>query len=203
MPQIGMTLRQKARYQRRSRFAAEHHDPLSPRVLSRACIAGNAGRDFPYDSLVATGVVDRSAWAEVVRELLPITKGKKATLARLLGVDPKTIDLWLDCKVSVSEASVRQVADKTERNAMELLIRVGYYSLREMPFQPVPDEILDEEIAVVLESNLDDQTKAEIIRELERWRAEDRDIQERLAQRDKERRIEQLRQRIDQARRAG
>ncbi len=49
---------------------------------------------------------------------------------------------------------------------------------------------------------LDDQQKMLIIQELEAWRTEDRELQERLAARDKERRIAQLRERIEQAHRA-
>ncbi len=158
---------------------------------------------FRYDALMSSGVVDREKWAKVVAQLIADhTRGKKATFARLVGFDPTTIGHWLRGTVAVSEASVRQVAERTGRNPMGLLIEVGVWSIDELPVRPTEEEI-DEEISMVLDApGLDDQQKMLIIQELEAWRTEDRELQERLAARDKERRIAQLRERIEQAHRA-
>lgn len=64
------------------------------------------------------------------------TGGKKATFARLVGVDPKTIGHWLAGTVDVSEASVRRVATALGRRTLELLVKVGYYSAEEVGAEP-------------------------------------------------------------------
>lgn len=157
---------------------------------------------FPYHRLVATGEVNREEWAKIVRGLLAeFTRGKKATLARMLQKDPKTIDNWLAGAVKVSEESIRNVAELTNRNAMEWLIQVGYYQLGEMPYQPTEEEI-DEEQRRVRDSDLPDDVKADILQQLEEMRAADERLIDEQRERDKQRRMRELAYRIEQARRA-
>lgn len=169
--------------------------------MTRERLPGNPVTGFPYDRFVATGEVNREEWAKIVQELLAeFTRGKKATLARMLGMDPKTIDNWLTCAVKVSEESIRTAASRTGHSAMEWLIRVGYYEVGEMPYQPTSEEI-DEEQRAVLESDLDDETKAEILQQLEEMRAADERLIIEQRERDKQRRMRELTYRIEQARR--
>jgi len=82
--------------------------------------------DSRYDRLVASGVVDRRRWAEVVRQLIGVhANGKKATFAKLVGVDPRTVTDWLGGVYTVRDAMVRQVADRTGESALGLLVEVG------------------------------------------------------------------------------
>lgn len=164
---------------------------------------GNSVTKFPYDRLVATGEVNREEWANIVRALwldfTPDGKNpKKAPFARLLGVDITTLDNWLNCSVNVKEASVRQVADRTENNAMEWLIQVGYYTLDELPDRPqLPNAVVDEEMRAVLDDpTLTDAQKAMILEELDTWRAEDEQVIEVQRDRDKRRRLDRLHARI-------
>lgn len=171
-------------------------------MLARERTPGNSVVGFPYDRLVATGQVNRGEWANIVRELLTkFTKGKKATFARMLGMDPKTIDNWLDGSVKVSEESIRHVAERTGHSAMEWLIQVGYYVVEDLPHQPTDEEI-DEEMRLVLDSDLDDETKAQVLRELDAMRADDERLIVEQRERDKARRLRELAWRIDQARRS-
>lgn len=175
---------------------------MGTRVLTREQAPGNSVSGLPYDRLVATGEVNREEWARIVQEMLAeFTKGKKATLARKLGMDPKTIDNWLSGSVKVSEESIRNAADRTGHNAMEWLIRVGYYQIGELPYQPTEEEI-DEEQRTVLESDLDDETKAEILQQLEDMRTADERLIVEQRERDKQRRMRELSYRIEQARRS-
>jgi hypothetical protein len=157
---------------------------------------------FPYHRVVATGEVNRAEWARIVRGLLAdLTKGKKATLGRLIEKDPKTIDNWLLGSVRVSEESIRDVADRTGNNAMEWLVQVGYYQLGELPYQPTDEEI-DDEQRQVLDSDLDDETKAAILQELDKMRAADERLLDEQRERDRQRRQRELAWRIEQARRS-
>lgn len=198
-----MTDRQQARWEARQRWTLRPErpaDPLSPRVLHRECVTRNSVTDFPYHLLVA-GEVNREAWSAFVREdLLPLTKGKKATLARLLGVDPKTIDLWLQGRVRVSEASVRQVAERTQRRAGDLLVRVGVYTLDDLPAVTLTDEQIDEEQRRVLDTDLDDEQKALILAELDAMRTDDERLLEEQRTRDRQRRQQRIAEMIDRAR---
>lgn len=93
-----------------------------------------------YDALVA-GAVDRAEWAKFIEELLDETpKRNKAALSRRIDFRERTIDRWLRSDVDVAEGSVRQVAERTGRKPMELLIRVGIYSRDEMPEPAIPPE---------------------------------------------------------------
>jgi transcriptional regulator with XRE-family HTH domain len=82
---------------------------------------------------VADRPIDRQAWAQLIASLIASeTRGRKATFARLAGVDPKTIAHWLAGTVEVSEASVRRVATAVGRNPLDLLVSVGYYHPNEL-----------------------------------------------------------------------
>lgn len=154
---------------------------------------------------MATGVVDREKWAGIIRalwrEVTPDGKNpKKAPFARLLGVDPTTVDNWLDRAVDVKEASVRQVADRTGRNAMEWLIEVGYYSVAQMP--RFPDDVIDDEQRYVLDDpSIDDDQKAEILRALEEMRATDEQLLQAQRERDRRNRKAHIDSLIERARR--
>jgi hypothetical protein len=163
---------------------------------------------------VAGAVIDREEWARFVQELLdeeaaPLTEGgrprvhgAKTRFAAKAGLKTsRTVDTWLRREVDVRQASVRDVATGYGRNPVDVLVRVGFLTADQVPARTV-DDVVDEEIAIVLESDLDDVTKAAFIQELEKWRDEDRELQRRLAQRDKERRIANLRERIQQANRS-
>lgn len=116
-----------------------------------------------YHALVA-GAVDRAEWAKFINELLDETpKRNKAALSRRIDFRERTIDRWLRGENDVDEASVRQVAGRTGRKPMELLIRVGIYSHDEMPEPAIPLE--DQWIVDVIQSSpkLDQTTKNRLI----------------------------------------
>lgn len=170
-------------------------------MLTRERITGTPVIGFPYDRLVATGEVDRAEWAKIVQGLLDeFTRGKKATFGRLVGADPKTIDHWLQGKVRVSEESIRNVADKTGRNAMEWLIQVGYYTVDDMPPLPTHEEMDAERRRIIEDDTLDDQQKAYILQEFDRMEEEDERMLAQLRERDRQRRIERLTVLIEQQR---
>ncbi|MEV0805764.1 hypothetical protein [Micromonospora sp. NPDC050200] len=148
------------------------------------------------------GEVDVNEWAKVVRELLDSeTRGKKAPFARAVGVDVRTVSNWLDRAVAVREANVRRVAETFELNPVELLVRVGVLQPADLPYRPTDEEI-DEEQRAVLESDLDDETKAEVLQQLEEMRAADERLIVEQRERDKQRRMRELTYRIEQARRS-
>lgn len=178
MPQRGMGLRQRHRSATRRRS-----DLAGPRIL-RVCGTASPDTDVRYAHVVAGGEVDRVEWARVVRELLAeLTRGKKAPLARLLGFSERTIDRWLLGTVDVNESSIRQVATRSGRPAMELLIRVGFYSRDQLPAPAVPPE--DAWIVEAIEQSnvkLDPAVKARLIAvELERARREREERRRRIA----------------------
>lgn len=147
-----------------------------------------------YDQAVpADRPIDRAAWAELIGELIRTeTAGRKATFARHVGVDPKTISHWLAGTVDVAEASVRRVADALGRSPADMLIRVGYYRADE--FSSTRDEEpaeRDEEAEEIMRSNLPNAIKRDLLKVL----AEERE-------RDKQRRLENMR-RLIQAQRRG
>lgn len=90
----------------------------------------------PYADAVTARKVDRAAWAEAVEQLvLERDRGNKAAFGRRVGVDSKTVGRWIQQFGDVSEESVRQVARSCGINAMELLVRVGYYDGAEVGAQ--------------------------------------------------------------------
>lgn len=134
-----------------------------------------------YDSLVATGEVDRAEWAKVIFELrAEHARGKTVPFASLVKVNPRTVTHWLDKTVAVTEPRVRQVAEALSLNAMDLLIRVGFYSLAERYSAPEKEEPeVDEELSMILEADVDDVTKQMMIERLYELREQDK--QRRLA----------------------
>lgn len=169
-------------HQRERALRRRHVAPLAPRLISRkpdvrpdTCVR--------YDAPVA-GAVDRAEWARFIEELLDETpRRNKAALARKIDFRERTIDRWLRAEVDVAEPSVRQVAEKTGRKAMDLLIRVGIYSRDEMPEPAIPPE--DAWIVEVIQSSTKiSQTKknALIAVELERARREREEKRRRLGE---------------------
>ena len=108
-----------------------------------------------YHLSVADRPIDREAWATLIAELIAgETRGKKATFARLVGVDPKTIGHWLTGAVEVSEQSVRRVATALGRPPMDLLVAVGYYRADEVARpRPQTEEEVDEVLDLVAGDN--------------------------------------------------
>lgn len=149
------------------------------------------------------GEVNRGEWACIVRDLLAErTKGKKAPFARLVGVDPSTVDNWLDQKGDVAEASVRKVARAFDLSAIELLIRVGLYARSEIPPTLAPEAVDEEQRRVLDATDLDDETKMLILQQLDDMRATDERLVEEQRERDKRRRLRELEHLIEQARRS-
>jgi hypothetical protein len=124
---------------------------------------------------VAERRIDRDAWAGIVAELIAReTRGRKATFARLVDVDPRTVTRWLCGDVDVSEGSVRDVARAVKRNPSELLVQVGYYRPDEVPTrEPTPDED-DEAVRLIADSNLSPARKAAMLDQLLEMRKQDR-----------------------------
>lgn len=202
MPQKNMSPQLEARWQRRRRWVLRPDCPEGTRVLTRERVTGNPVSSFRYDQLVATGEVDRGEWANIVRSLLDeFTRGKKATFARKLGMDPKTIDHWLQGNVRVSEDSIRNVAEKTGRNAMDWLLQVGYYQVEDLP--QISHEAMNEERRYVVDDDtLDDVQKAYILQELDRMEEEDEAALAQLREKDRRRRAERVQVLMEQQRSA-
>lgn len=112
----------------------------------------------------------------------------------------RTVDTWLSEEVDVKESSVRAAAEAYGRSAMETLIRVGFYTLDQLPYRPTEDEI-DDEQRQVLDSDLPEEMKARILRELDEMRSADERLIDEQRERDKQRRMRELGWRIEQARR--
>lgn len=205
MSQRGLTPRQAARAKKR--LTAGKIDLLERRVVRPGWQLRKETRSR-YDHLVATGEVNREAWAEVVQELLAAEAeaqnrkhGSKTRFAAKASVSVRTVDTWLRRDVDVKESSVRAVAEAYGRDLMELLIRVGFYAIEQMPHRPTDEEI-DDEQRQVLESDLPDETKARILQELDEMRAGDERLIVEQRERDKQRRMRELAWRIEQARRS-
>lgn len=166
---------------------------------------------FPYDRLVADGIVDREAWAVVVQELLDLeakplvdggklrVHGAKTRFAAKIGITARTVDTWLGRSVDVKEANVRAVAKGYDLNPMDLLIRVGFYSSEQMPVR-YPDEVIDEEQRRVLDDDtIPDDAKVLILEELELMRMNDAETEELIRERNRQARGRRVQQLIDQA----
>lgn len=202
MAQRGLLPRQAIRAKRRRE--AGKIDLLERRTLRPGWQIRKETRSR-YDHLVATGEFDRAAWADIIRELLEAeaqTAGKKhgskTRFAARVGVSVRTVDTWLRKDVDVKESNVRAVAEAYDRDLMELLIRVGFYAVDDLPYQPTNEEI-DEEQRQVLDSDLDDETKAEYLRLLDDMRTTDERLIAEQRERDKQRRMRELAWRIEQA----
>jgi hypothetical protein len=147
---------------------------------------------FPYHVGVADGV-NREEWAAIVRELLAEhTKGKKAPFARLVKVDPSTVDNWLASRVQVSEDSVRQVAEAFGLSPIQLLIQVGRYSAAHIPAGLAPEVVDEEQRRVIEDDSLSNEQKASILAQLEEMRDNDERLLAEQRERDKQRRLREL-----------
>lgn len=196
-----MQPRHHARWKIRNGLADQPRDPLSPRVISRAHAPDDSGLRVRYDRLVAVGTVDREEWAKVVQELLDAhTRGKKEPFARLIGVNPRTVHSWLRSETAVTEQSIRQVAQACGVNSIDLLIRVGFYAIDEMP--RVTHEQMNAERRRVLDSGLPDDVQAEILMELDRMEREDAEMLKQLEERDRQRREARVNELLAQRRTA-
>lgn len=131
-----------------------------------------------YHQGVAERRIDRDAWARLLADLINVeSRGKKATFARLVGVDPKSINLWLNQGVDVSEDSVRRIARALGRAPRDMLIQVGYYSSAELgqpPDQPDPVEP-DPVIAAIRQSPLPNRKKQALIQRIYAQREQQRE----------------------------
>lgn len=77
--------------------------------------------------------IDREAWSRVVLELLESeADGNRTELARLIGVKYLTVARWIAGTHAVSEESVRAVARAFNLSAIDLLIKVGYWTSDEL-----------------------------------------------------------------------
>lgn len=82
--------------------------------------------------------INRETWAAIIAQVLEVEAGgNKTHLARLLGVNRRTIDRWLTMAGDASEENVAEVARRLSLSVSELLVRVGYYSSRELA-EPAP-----------------------------------------------------------------
>lgn len=161
---------------------------------------------------MANGIVDRTEWAKVVQEILdleaapltadsrPRVHGAKTRFAMKAGLKTaRTVDTWLHGDVDVKEASVKQVADGYGLNAMELLIRVGFYTVDQLP--RISNAQIDEEQRAVLDrEDLDDEQKAMILQELDGMRTDDERLLEEQRERDRRRRQQRIAELIERAR---
>jgi hypothetical protein len=109
--------------------------------------------------------VDRGAWAGLVVELMNReTKGKKLPFAKRVGVNPRTVDRWIREEVSVTHESVRQVAERLDLSAMDLLVKVGYYRAGEMAppraADPYDDPVIQE---IMADPHWTDDERSELV----------------------------------------
>lgn len=154
----------------------------------RASTPVGTGVHAMYSAGVSERKVNRDEWAKIVDGLLRRhTRGNKSALARDLKVDVRTISRWLNSEVDVSEDSVREVARVYSLAPMQLLVNVGYYRLGEL--LPSPTEgagARDEEMELILTADVSDEMKKRMIALLVEQR-----------ERDKARRIEDIRWRLE------
>lgn len=94
-----------------------------------------------YD-LAMSGAINQAEWRAFLRELLAEMPGsplrRKEPLARKLGISVRQLTRWLDPEYdgTVTEASVRQVAERSGRNVAQLFTRLGYLEQPELPYPP-------------------------------------------------------------------
>lgn len=115
--------------------------------------------------VTVSGGINREAWAQVVAALrLSEAKGKTATFARKIGVDPRTVDRWLKQEVAVKEENIRAVARALDRSPIELLVQVGYYQANEIAPAGMPDPYEDAIVQEILaDPSLTEDQRAELI----------------------------------------
>lgn len=132
-------------------------------------------------------------WGRYLRRL---TKDRNPTitdLARKAGLSRQTLSEYIrDGAESVTIGIVRAIAEAAGDDFINALLAAGN----------IPRNPIDDEIGLVLDDpELDDVQKAMIIQELEAEREADQRLLDEMAQRDKSRRLKQMRERIDAARR--
>lgn len=204
MGQRGQRIRQAARSGARLYVAAHigalesRAGSLEPRVVRRGWTLRREV-NFRYD-LAMSGEVDRAAWARVVQRLLDDQcKGNKSAFARKVIVDgrainPRTVYAWLAQDMTVRDSTVRAVAAGFGLNPIHLLAEVGVYPTEEL------HEQMNEERRRVLDSDLDDDAKAEILRQLDEMEAADEALIEQLREKDRQRRADRVTTLIEQRR---
>lgn len=125
--------------------------------------------------------VDRQAWADLLTELIDtVTNGNKSRFARLVGVDNKSITLWLNGAVDVSEKSIRQISDHLRRNPVDMLLRVGYYHPSEVQATrdaPLTQEQADEALKLILSADVPAIVKKRMIDRLDELRDRQRQVE--------------------------
>lgn len=134
-----------------------------------------AGAHARYPLGVDERTVDRAAWAAVLTDLINTeTRGKKATFAKKVNVDPRTVARWLDQDNDVSEASVRSVARHLGRSPVELLVKAGFYTEDDFGQAAVLAEVADEEEQRILALDIAEEVKVALIERLREMQEADR-----------------------------
>jgi hypothetical protein len=152
----------------RKRSRTKRNNRLTPALslTLRPTTPLGSGTHARYALVVAgDGSINRDAWAKLVGELIQReTKGKKLPFARLIGVDPRTVDRWLHCEVVVKEESVRDVARAFSLQAIDLLVQVGYYKATDLSPPTYPDPHEDPVIKrIMADQRLDENQRAELV----------------------------------------
>jgi len=145
--------------------------PLLPELgvtMRRQGVLGS-GTHARYPWGVGDRKVNREAWARTVANLIQSeTGGKKAPFARLVGVDPRTVDRWLKGEVDVSEESVRDVASALKRSPWGLLRAAGYYDERDLAGRE--QVTADPAIQVIMNADVPQHVKERLIERLQELR---------------------------------
>lgn len=124
-----------------------------------------SGTHARYSVVVSEAGINRAEWATVVAELIAReTRGKKLPFARRIGVDATTVSRWLKSEVAVKEESVRAVARAFDLQAIDLLVRVGYYEATDLAPPAIPDPYQDPVIMQILADRaLTEVQRAELV----------------------------------------
>lgn len=102
-------------------------------LLTRVSRAADTRVIYPQQVPAREREIDRQEWSRVVLELLDSeAAGNRTELARRVGVDYQTVRRWIAGSHAVSEDSVRAVARTFRLSAIDLLIRVGYWSAQDV-----------------------------------------------------------------------
>lgn len=133
---------------KRNRTKTQNRPTPALSFTMKAAAPLGSGMHARYALVVAPdGGIDREAWAHVVASLRQSeAKGKTATFARKIGVDPRTVDRWLRQQVAVKEENIRAVARALDISPVDLLVQVGYYQPGEIappdPVDPRKDPVV-------------------------------------------------------------
>lgn len=161
---------------KRNRTKTQNRPTPALSFTMKAAAPLGSGIHARYALVVAPdGGINREAWAHVVSSLRQEeAKGKTATFARKIGVDPRTVDRWLRQQVAVKEENIRAVARALDRSPMELLVQVGYYEAGEIapptPVDPHDDPVIQRILADPYWT--EEERIALVDREIERIRRE-------------------------------